>query len=79
MAVVKASSYGSGKNEIVNLLQYHKVDYLAVAYLDEGVEVDSAIHRHEIPANFGDKALEESAKLPKKVLTKDKKGKLITN
>ena len=39
MAVVKASSYGSGKNEIVNLLQYHKVDYLAVAYLDEGVEL----------------------------------------
>lgn len=39
MAVVKASSYGSGKNEIVNLLQYHKVDYLAVAYLDEGIEL----------------------------------------
>ena len=33
-------------------------------YLDEGVEVDSAIHRHEIPAIFGDKALEETAKLP---------------
>ena len=43
-------------------------------YLDEGVEVDSAIHRHEIPAIFGDKALEESAKLPNNVLTKDKKG-----
>ena len=45
-------------------------------YLDEGVEVDSAIHRHEIPAIFGDKALEESAKLPSKVLTKDKKGRV---
>ena len=45
-------------------------------YLDEGVEVDSAIHRHEIPAIFGDKALEESAKLPNKVLTKDKKGRV---
>jgi len=44
--------------------------------LDEGVEVDSAIHRHEIPAIFGDKALEESAKLPNKVLTKDKKGRV---
>ena len=45
-------------------------------YLDEGVEVDSAIHRHEIPAIFGDKVLEESAKLPNKVLTKDKKGRV---
>ena len=45
-------------------------------YLDEVVEVDSAIHRHEIPAIFGDKALEESAKLPNKVLTKDKKGRV---
>ena len=45
-------------------------------YLDEGVEVDSAIHRHEIPAIFGAKALEESAKLPNKVLTKDKKGRV---
>ena len=45
-------------------------------YLDEGVEVDSAIHRHEIPAIFGDKALEESAKLPNKLLTKDKKGRV---
>ena len=45
-------------------------------YLDEGVEVDSAIHRHEIPAIFGDKALEESSKLPNKVLTKDKKGRV---
>ena len=45
-------------------------------YLDEGVEVDSAIHRHEIPAIFGDKALEDSAKLPNKVLTKDKKGRV---
>ena len=45
-------------------------------YLDEGVDVDSAIHRHEIPAIFGDKALEESAKLPNKVLTKDKKGRV---
>lgn len=37
MAMVKAFSYGSGSFEIANLLQYHKVDYLAVAYTDEGV------------------------------------------
>ena len=37
MAMVKAFSYGSGSFEIANILQYHKVDYLAVAYADEGV------------------------------------------
>ena len=37
MAMVKASSYGSGAHEIANTLQHHKVDYLAVAYADEGV------------------------------------------
>lgn len=37
MAVVKAFSYGSGSFEIANLLQYNKVNYLAVAYADEGV------------------------------------------
>ena len=52
-----------------------KVTSIIGNYLDEGVEVDSAIHRHEIPAHFGDKALEESAKLPDKVLAKDKKGR----
>jgi alanine racemase len=37
MAMVKASSYGHGAAEIAALLQYHRVDYLAVAYVDEGV------------------------------------------
>jgi len=39
MAMVKAFGYGSGSVEIANLLQYHKVDYLGVAYADEGVEL----------------------------------------
>lgn len=39
MAMVKAFSYGSGSYEIANLLQFHHVDYLAVAYADEGVEL----------------------------------------
>ena len=37
MAMVKAYAYGSGSAEIANLLQYHHVDYLGVAYTDEGV------------------------------------------
>ncbi len=39
MAMVKAFSYGSGSFEIANVLQYHKIDYLAVAYADEGIEL----------------------------------------
>ena len=35
-AMVKAFSYGSGSYEIANILQYHRVDYLAVAFADEG-------------------------------------------
>jgi alanine racemase len=42
MAMVKAFSYGSGSFEIANLLQFHRVDYLAVAYTDEGVELRKA-------------------------------------
>jgi Alr-MurF fusion protein len=39
MVMVKAFAYGSGSTEIANLLQYHKVDYLGVAYADEGVDL----------------------------------------
>lgn len=39
MAMVKAFSYGSGSYEIANLLQFQKIDYLAVAYADEGVHL----------------------------------------
>jgi len=42
MAMVKAFSYGSGSFEIANVLQYHRIDYLAVAYADEGVELRKA-------------------------------------
>jgi Alr-MurF fusion protein len=42
MVMVKAFSYGSGTYEIANVLQYHKVDYLGVAFADEGVELRKA-------------------------------------
>ncbi len=42
MAMVKAFAYGSGSAEIAGVLQFHKVDYLAVAYADEGVELRKA-------------------------------------
>ena len=37
MAIVKAASYGSGHYEVAQLLEQKQVDYLAVAYLDEGI------------------------------------------
>ncbi len=39
MVMVKASCYGNGTYEIANILQHNKVDYLAVAFIDEGVEL----------------------------------------
>ncbi len=39
MVMVKAFAYGSGSYEVANLLQYHRVDYLGVAYTDEGVDL----------------------------------------
>ncbi|MEO6683703.1 MAG: bifunctional UDP-N-acetylmuramoyl-tripeptide:D-alanyl-D-alanine ligase/alanine racemase [Ginsengibacter sp.] len=42
MAMVKAFSYGTGSHEIASVLEYNKVDYLAVAYADEGVELRKA-------------------------------------
>lgn len=42
MAVVKAFSYGSGSFEVARALSYNLVDYLAVAFTDEGVSLRKA-------------------------------------
>lgn len=42
MAMVKAFSYGSGTFEIASVLQFQKVDYLGVAYADEGIALRKA-------------------------------------
>lgn len=42
MAMVKASAYGNGSEEVARLLEFHKVDYLAVAYSDEGIVLRQA-------------------------------------
>ncbi|MEO8854768.1 MAG: bifunctional UDP-N-acetylmuramoyl-tripeptide:D-alanyl-D-alanine ligase/alanine racemase [Ginsengibacter sp.] len=39
MVMVKAFSYGSGSDEIASVLAFNKVDYLAVAYVDEAIEL----------------------------------------
>ena len=42
MAMVKAFAYGAGPSEIASVLEYHRVDYLGVAYADEGVVLREA-------------------------------------
>ncbi|MGK0638161.1 bifunctional UDP-N-acetylmuramoyl-tripeptide:D-alanyl-D-alanine ligase/alanine racemase [Schleiferia thermophila] len=62
MAMVKAASYGSGSFELARYLASLGVDYLAVAYADEGVELRNAhitmpvmvmnAHTHLLPLIF---------------------------
>jgi alanine racemase len=42
MVMVKAFSYGNGGFEIAKLLEHHKVDYLGVAFADEGISLKNA-------------------------------------
>ena len=42
MAMVKAFSYGVSSVEIAKLLSFHRVDYLGVAYADEGITLRKA-------------------------------------
>ncbi|WP_291098716.1 MULTISPECIES: bifunctional UDP-N-acetylmuramoyl-tripeptide:D-alanyl-D-alanine ligase/alanine racemase [unclassified Flavobacterium] len=42
MVMVKAFGYGSGGFEIAKLLEHHKVDYLGVAFADEGILLKNA-------------------------------------
>lgn len=42
MVMVKAFGYGNGGFEIAKLLEHYKVDYLGVAFADEGIALKSA-------------------------------------
>jgi alanine racemase len=42
MVMVKAFGYGSGGFEIAKLLEHHKVDYLGVAFADEGISLKNS-------------------------------------
>ncbi len=39
MVMVKASAYGAGAAEVAKMMETENVDYLTVAYIDEGVEL----------------------------------------
>ncbi len=42
MVMVKAFGYGAGGYEVAKLLEHQKVDYLGVAFADEGIDLKSA-------------------------------------
>jgi len=42
IAVVKASAYGSGSIEVAQILEKNRIDYLAVAFADEGIALRKA-------------------------------------
>ncbi len=42
MVMVKAFGYGNGGFEIAKLLEHHKIDYLGVAFADEGISLKNA-------------------------------------
>ncbi len=42
MVMVKAAGYGAGAKEVAEILEFNKVDYLAVAYTDEGIALRQA-------------------------------------
>ncbi len=59
MVMVKAFGYGSGSHEIASILQFHRVDYLAVAYTDEGIELrEAGIHTPIMVMNPEEESLE---------------------
>lgn len=60
MAMVKAFGYGAGNYEIANVLEFHNVDYLAVAYADEGVALRQAgITARIMVMNPGEESFEQ--------------------
>ncbi|NLJ82647.1 MAG: bifunctional UDP-N-acetylmuramoyl-tripeptide:D-alanyl-D-alanine ligase/alanine racemase [Bacteroidales bacterium] len=63
MAMVKAFGYGIGDIDIANELQYHKIDYLTVAYADEGIELKNKnIHTPIMVMNPEERSIESILK-----------------
>lgn len=60
LAMVKASSYGSGAEKMASFLEINGVEYLGVAYVDEGIELRKAgIKLPILVMNADDESFEE--------------------
>jgi alanine racemase len=63
MVMVKANAYGSGGLVVSKFLEYQKVDYLGVAYAEEGIELRKAgIRKPIMVINPGDNDFSEMCK-----------------
>ncbi len=63
MAMVKAFGYGIGDIDIANELQYHNIDYLTVAYADEGIALKNKnIHLPIMVMNPDERSIESILK-----------------
>jgi len=59
VAMVKAFGYGCGSIEVSTMAQYYRVDYLAVAYADEGIALrNSGITLPIMVMNFDEEAFD---------------------
>ncbi len=68
------------KSPTMNSLAEGRIIQILGDYMDEGVETDSALYRNNIPVDFSQEALAQTAKLPTTVTKADKKGRVdITN
>ncbi len=64
------------KSPTLDSLAQGKITQVLGAYMDEGVETDSALYRNNIPVDFSKEALAQTDKLPSVVTDKDKQGRI---
>ncbi len=53
-----------------------KIIQVLGTYMDEGVEIDSALYRNAIPVDFSKAALAQAAKFPSRVTNKDRQNRV---
>jgi len=64
------------KSPTLDSLAEGKITQVLGAYMDEGVETDSALYRNNIPVDFSKEALTQTDKLPTVVTDEDKQGRI---
>lgn len=85
---IDSSKYQNGQMVIVKIIKYPSFKEVAEGkiikvlgeYLGEGIEIESAIHKHNIPYIFSDETLLEVKNINSEISTKDKKDRVdLTN
>ncbi len=85
---IDSSKYQNGQMVIVKIIKYPSFKEVAEGkiikvlgeYLGEGIEIESAIHKHNIPYIFSDETLLEVKNINSEISIKDKKDRVdLTN